>query len=82
MDITFNNAGFRELLTGPIAQHAVETNARAVAGRANSVPSTTSPAHDKPYYVVKDGSDNKRARRRVITDAPAPPPTKRKPKRY
>lgn len=66
--IKFNEAGFRALLTGSGAQGLVEEQAVRVAAAANSAPSTTSPAHDRPYYTVEDGSDSDRARRRVVTD--------------
>lgn len=70
MRITFNKSGFDSLLTSPGAQQLLEEHTEHVAERANSIPSTTSPAHDAPYYKVEDGSDGKRARRRVVTDGP------------
>lgn len=68
MRIKFHDAGFDALLTGSFAQGLVDEHADPMAERANAVPSTTQPAHDKPYYVVEDGSDNKRARRRIRAD--------------
>lgn len=65
--IQFNEAGFRELLTGAGAQGLVEEQADRMAAGANAVPSTTQPAHTGPYYQVEDGSDGDRARRRVVT---------------
>ena len=65
MRITFNQSGFDELLTGSFAQGLMDDEADRLAGRANAVPSTTDPAVTEPYYEVEDGSDNKRARRRV-----------------
>ena len=65
MRITFNQSGFDELLTGSFAQGLVDDEADRLAGRANAVASTTDPAATEPYYEVEDGSDNKRARRRV-----------------
>lgn len=67
MKVKFNEAGFRELLTGAAAQGLVEGQAQRMAAGANAVPSTTKPAHQGPYYKVEDGSDGKRARRRVVT---------------
>ncbi|MGB3480853.1 MAG: hypothetical protein WBB07_01385 [Mycobacterium sp.] len=67
MRIEFNAAGFRELLTSAGAQSLVDKHADALAGRANAVPSTTSPAATEPCYEVEDGSDGDRARRRVKT---------------
>lgn len=68
MDIKFNNAGFRELLTSAASESLVDKHAQELAAEANAVPSTTSPAHDKPYYAVTKASDSKRARRRVQAD--------------
>lgn len=68
MRIQFNDAGFRELLTGDYAKSLVKKEAEQLEERANAVPSTTSPAHDKPYYVSEDGSDGERARYRVRAD--------------
>ena len=65
MRITFNQSGFDELLTGSFAQGLVDDEADRLAGRANAVASTTDPVATEPYYEVQDGSDNKRARRRV-----------------
>ena len=42
-----------------------DDEADRLADRANAVASTTDPAATEPYYEVEDGSDNKRARRRV-----------------
>lgn len=67
MRIKFNEAGFDQLLTSAGAQALVEAQAQQVADRANRSPSTTDPATDEPYYEVEDGSDEKRARRRVKT---------------
>lgn len=66
--VKFSEAGFRALLTGAGSQGLVEEHAERVAAAANAVPSTTSPAHDQPYYKIEDGSDAKRARRRVVSD--------------
>jgi hypothetical protein len=54
--IEFNSAGFRELLTsaGPVLDEHAET----IAGKANA---------DGDHYEVTDGSDNNRARRRIVT---------------
>jgi hypothetical protein len=65
MKITFNDAGFNELLTGAYAQGLLDEHTVPMAERANAVPSTTEPAHDKPYYEIDDTSDGKRARRRI-----------------
>lgn len=67
MRVKFNEAGFRELLTGTGAQSLVEQHAQRVASSANRVPSTTQPARVGDYYEVQDGSDGDRARRRVVT---------------
>ncbi|MCC9182569.1 hypothetical protein [Mycolicibacterium mageritense] len=68
MRIQVNHAGFRELLTGAAAQSLLDEQAERVASEANSVPSTTNPPHDEPYYRIEDGSDADRARRRIIAD--------------
>ena len=68
MRIKFHDAGFDALLTGSFAQGLVDDHTETMAERANAVPSTTSPAHDRPYYVTEDGSDGKRARRRIRAD--------------
>ena len=65
MRIKFNDAGFDQLLTGSHAQSLVEDAANEIAEKANAVPSTTDPAATEPYYEVEDGSDSKRARRRI-----------------
>ncbi|MFV8049943.1 MULTISPECIES: hypothetical protein [Mycobacteriaceae] len=65
MRIQWNEAGFDALLTGAHAQGLVDDAANDLAERANAVPSTTDPVATEPYYEVQDGSDNKRARRRV-----------------
>lgn len=65
MRIKFHDAGFDQLLTGSFAQSLVDDAANEIAEKANAVPSTTDPAATEPYYEVEDGSDNKRARRRV-----------------
>lgn len=65
--IKFNNAGFQELLTSAGANALVQEHAEQIAAKANSVPSTTAPAVTQPYYEIEDGSDGKRARRRVRT---------------
>lgn len=67
MRIEWNEAGFDQLLTSPAAQALVDQHAEALADRANSVPSTTSPPATEPYYEVEDTSDEHRARRRVQT---------------
>lgn len=64
--IKINEAGFRELLTGAAAQGLLDEVAESVADKANSVASTTSPPYDEPYYEITDGSDEERARRRII----------------
>lgn len=51
MKVKFNEAGFRELLTGAAAQGLVEGQAQRMAAGANAVPSTTKPAHQGPYYL-------------------------------
>lgn len=65
MRITFNDAGFDELLTSAGAIALVKKPAEEMASRANADPSTTKPAHDEPYYQIEDGSDGHRARFRV-----------------
>lgn len=65
MRIQFNEAGFRELLTGSYADSLAKKEADELAERANAVPSTTDPAATEPYYEVQDGSDAERARYRV-----------------
>lgn len=67
MRIKWNEAGFRELLTSAGANALVEEHADRMAASANAVASTTEPAATEPYYEVEDGSDGKRARRRVRT---------------
>ena len=67
MRIKFNQAGFRELRTSAAANAILDEHAEPMAERANSVPSTTEPAADEPYYEVQDGSDSDRARRRIRT---------------
>lgn len=65
-----NKAGFRELRTSAGVHRILEGEADPIAGRANGVPSSTNPASDDPYYVVRDGSDEERARKRVVTANP------------
>lgn len=68
MRIKFNDAGFNELLTSAAANALLDEHAESMAERANAVPSTTDPAHTEPYYEIQDGSDGKRARRRIYAD--------------
>lgn len=65
--IKFNEAGFRELLTSAGAGALLDEHAEPMAAKANAIASTTEPAATEPYYEVEDGSDGKRARRRVRT---------------
>lgn len=68
VQIRFNPAGFRALLTSDHAKSLAKDHAERVAEKANEVPSSTQPAAEDPYYVVEDGSDDKRARFRVRAD--------------
>ena len=70
MRIKFNKAAFAELRTSAMANDLVDEQADATSGRANAIPSTTVPAATEDYYEVEDGSDAKRARRRVRTANP------------
>ncbi len=65
MKVTFHQSGFDELLTGSYANSLLDKETESIADRANAVPSTTDPAASVPYYEVEDGSDGKRARRRI-----------------
>lgn len=65
MRIKFHDAGFDALLSGSFANSVLDEHADPMLERANSVPSTTDPAHGQPYYEMEDGSDDKRARRRI-----------------
>lgn len=67
MRIDWNEAGFVELLTSPGAHELVARPAAVLAGAANTVPSTTSPPATEPYYAIKNGTDEHRARYRVHT---------------
>lgn len=66
--IDFHDDGFRELLNSDGVQALVNLYAHRIAAGANSMPSTTAPAHDQPYYKVEDPADGDRARRRVVSD--------------
>lgn len=63
--ITFNDNGFRELLTSAAVSATLKGHAERVCEAANSVPSTTAPAATEPYYEVQEASDSDRARFRV-----------------
>jgi len=63
--ITFNDNGFRELLTSAATTAMLKGHADRVCRAANAVPSTTVPAATEPYYEVQEASDSDRARFRV-----------------
>ena len=65
MKVTFHQDGFDELLTGSYANSLLDKEAEPMLDRANDVSSTTDPAATEPYYEMEDGSDGKRARRRI-----------------
>lgn len=65
MRIQFNESAFDDLLTGSYANSVLDEHAEPMLDRANDVSSTTDPAATEPYYEMEDGSDGKRARRRI-----------------
>lgn len=67
IEVQFHEAAFEAILTSAGAQNLVREKAEEIAGRANEVASTTSPAHTGDYYQAEDGTTD-RARYRVRTD--------------
>ena len=70
VELKFHSDGFQELLTSDYAKAQLDKQARRIAAAANAVPSTTTPAHDEPYYRTEDASNSQRARVQIKTTGP------------
>lgn len=62
-----NTAGFNELRNDPTYKAILKRHADAIEAAANAIAPTTDTPLEEPYYKVYDGSDEKRARYRVVT---------------